>query len=403
MNYSLVGIVALLILLITHFEVIFKVGNIDKIPAFKQYRLFIIATALFYGADIVWGIFDYIDNDIGAYIDTVFYFLLMSTVVFLWARYIIKYLEQRPINGNIATIIAALVPAFCISIVISNFFQPVFFEYANGQYTPHAARYVFLFSLMSLYIIVAIYALISIKFSKKKLVSRCIIISIFGFVMAFAILLQLLYPSQPLYTLGCAVCIALIKAHVVNTEKNELAVSLSKVNKQVEKQSEELADVMELAYSDPLTGAKSKHAYVEFEDNIDKLIRNEEIDEFAVLVFDVNYLKNVNDALGHDVGDRYLIESCTLIKEFFKYSDVYRYGGDEFIIILEGVDYAKRKELVESFRKTVVKNKSQDKPVIATGLSEYNKGKDHSLRSVFNRADKDMYMNKKFLKSNDAK
>ena len=221
--------------------------------------------------------------------------------------------------------------------------------------------------------------------------------------MAVAILLQLLYPSQPLYTIGNAVSIALIKTHVINTEKNELASSLSQVNEQVEKQSEELSTAIELAYSDPLTGAKSKHAYVEFEDNIDNLIRNDEIDEFAVLVFDVNYLKNINDALGHDVGDRYLTESCTLIKEFFKYSDVYRYGGDEFIIILEGVDYAKRKELVETFRKTVVKNKSQNKPVIATGLADYVKGKDHSLRSVFNRADKDMYVNKKYLKSNDAK
>ena len=221
--------------------------------------------------------------------------------------------------------------------------------------------------------------------------------------MAFAILLQLLYSSQPLFAIGCAVSIALIKTHVINTEKNELVVSLSKVNKQVEKQNEELSTAIELAYSDPLTGAKSKHAYVEFEDNIDKLIHNEEIDEFAVLVFDVNYLKNINDTLGHDVGDKYLTESCKLIKDFFKYSDVYRYGGDEFIIILEGVDYAKRKELIESFRATVKKNKQEDKPVVATGLSDYIKGKDHSLRSVFNRADKDMYANKKILKANDGK
>ena len=403
MTYSLVGIVALLILLITHFEVIFKIGNIDKIPAFKQYRAFITATAFFYVSDILWGIFDYVNNDTAAYVVTVFYFLFMSTVVFLWARYIIKYLETKPINGKVATIIASLVPMFCISILIINFFRPIFFEFVNTEYVPHTARYAFLFALMSLYIIVATYALISIKFSKKKIVVRCILIAVFGFNMAVAVLLQLLYPSQPLYTIGNAVSIALIKTHVINTEKNELASSLSQVNEKVEKQSEELAGVMELAYSDPLTGAKSKHAYVEFEDNIDNLIRNDEIDEFAVLVFDVNYLKNINDALGHDVGDRYLTESCTLIKEFFKYSDVYRYGGDEFIIILEGVDYAKRKELVETFRKTVVKNKSQNKPVIATGLADYVKGKDHSLRSVFNRADKDMYVNKKYLKSNDAK
>lgn len=403
MSYSLVGIVAILILLITHFEVILKRGNIEKIPAFKQYRVFIIANALFYVNDILWGIFDYVNNDTASFIVTVGYFLFMSVAVFLWARYIIKYLETDSLNGKIATILAALVPLFCISILIANFFQPIFFEFVDGVYTPHAARYAFLTSLMSLYVIVAAYAFISIKFSKKKLVIRCIIIGTFGIFLAVSILLQLLYPSMPLYTLGCAVGISLIKTHVVNSEKTELAISLSEVNQKVEKQSEELSNAMELAYSDPLTGAKSKHAYVEFEDNIDNLIRNEEIDEFAVLVFDVNYLKNINDALGHDIGDRYLTESCALIKDFFKYSDVYRYGGDEFIIILEGVDYAKRKELIESFRATVKKNKTQNKPVIATGLSDYIKGKDHSIRTVFNRADKDMYANKKILKASDAK
>ena len=77
MSYSLVGIVALLILLITHFEVILKRGNIDKIPAFRQYRAFIISIALFYITDILWGMFDYVDNDTAGYIDTVFYFLFM--------------------------------------------------------------------------------------------------------------------------------------------------------------------------------------------------------------------------------------------------------------------------------------------------------------------------------------
>ena len=403
MSYSLVGIVALLILLITHFEVIIKKGNIDKIPAYKQYRLFIIATALFYITDILWGIFDHYDLDIAGLIITSFYFLLMSVSVFLWARYSFNYLEQRRTNTMVATIIATLVPIFGITVLIVNFFNPIFFEFVDGNYIPHTARYAFLTSLMGLYLIVSIYVFIFIKFARKKLIVRYIIIGVFGIEMAAALLSQLFNPSLPLYSLGCAVGISLIKTYVVNNEKNELEVSLSKINKQVEKQSEELSNAIELAYSDPLTGAKSKHAYVEFEDNIDNLIHNEEIDEFAVLVFDVNYLKNVNDTLGHDIGDRYLIESCAMIKESFKYSDVYRYGGDEFIIILEGVDYAKRKELVETFRETVKKNKTQNKPVIATGLSDYVKGKDHSLRSVFNRADKDMYANKKILKGNDAK
>ena len=405
MSYSLVPIVALSILLITHFEVIFKIGNIEKIPAYKQYRFFVIIVGLFYVSDMLWGIFDYYHLATFNYAVTVFYFVLLSLTVFTWILYVVRYLEERRITSLVVSIIGLLFPLFCLAIIVVNFFTPIFFEFLeDGTYVPHTARYAFLSIQMALQAIIAIYSFVSIRLTNnKRLKTRYFIIGFFCVEMVASILLQLLYAWLPLYSLGCAVGVALIKAHVVNIEKSELATSLSKANKQVKEQSEELSNAIELAYSDPLTGAKSKHAYVEFEDNIDTLIRQEEIDEFAVLVFDVNYLKSINDALGHDVGDRYLTESCALIKEFFKYSDVYRYGGDEFIIILEGVDYAKRQELVAAFRETVKKNKGENKPVIATGLSDYIKGKDHSLRTVFNRADKDMYNNKKYLKSNDAK
>ena len=398
MSYSLVGIVSLLILLITHFEIFLNRENIVKIPAIKEYRLFIIIIALYYITDILWGIFDYVQWKDASYGVTVTYFLWMSLSVFAWVRYVVRYLEQRKINRIVTYIVGILFPIFCISILIVNFFTPIFFEIVDGVYVPHTARYAFLFSLMALFIFVSIYAFVSSFNAKKKLKARYITTGVFSVLMAVAVVLQLCYPLLPIYAIGCATGIALIKSHVVNTEKNELALSLNKVNKQIEKQSVELETAMELAYNDPLTGAKSKHAYVELEESIDKSIRKGEAEDFAVIVFDVNYLKNINDALGHDVGDRYLIESCALIKEYFKYSDVYRYGGDEFIIILEGVDYAKRKELLATFREVVKKNKNQNKPVIATGLADFVKDKDHSLRSVFNRADKDMYANKKILK-----
>ena len=400
MSYSLVGIVALLILFINHFDVIFKKGNIDKIPAYKQYRLFIIAVAIYYVCDILWGIFDNYDLAVSSYTITVLYFFFMSISIFLWVRYVVRYLEERRISNYITSVIGILFPIFCIAILITNFFTPIFFEFTpDGQYVPHTARYAFLFSYMALFLIVGVYSLISSRLSTGKIRVRYLIMAIFSGLMAVAIFVQMLYPFLALFTLGYAVGIALIKNHVVNTEKNELAISLSKINKQIEKQSVELENAIELAYNDPLTGAKSKQAYIELEQSIDKSIKNEEIDELAVVVFDVNYLKNINDALGHDVGDRYLAESCALIKEFFKFSDVYRYGGDEFIIILEGVDYSNRKELLARFRETVKANKSQNKPVVATGLADYIKDKDHSLRTIFNRADKDMYDNKKVLKA----
>ena len=401
MSYSLVPIVALSILLITHFEVIFKIGNIEKIPAYKQYRFFVIIVGLFYVSDMLWGIFDYYHLATFNYAVTVFYFVLLSLTVFTWILYVVRYLEERRITSLVVSIIGLLFPLFCLAIIMVNFFTPIFFEFLeDGTYVPHTARYAFLSIQMALQAIIAIYSFVSIRLTNnKRLKTRYFIIGFFCVEMVASILLQLLYAWLPLYSLGLAVGIALIKAHVVNTEKNELASDLSSVNKQIAKQSKELTTAIELAYTDSLTGAKSKHAYVEFEDNIDRMIRHEEIDEFAVVEFDLNYLKAINDSLGHDTGDKYIIESFHMIRDFFKYSDVYRFGGDEFVLVLEGVDYAKRKTLLESFRKTVQDNKNNNKPVVASGMADFIKDKDHSLRNVFNRADNDMYANKKGLKA----
>lgn len=401
MSYSLVGIAALLILLITHFEIIFKIGNVDKIPAYKQYRFFIIFLAHFYITDILWGIFDHFDLDFAGYIITVLYFTFMSISVFFWAVYVVQYLEERKSTKTVMSIIGLLFPIFTLSIIIANFFTPIFFEFVDGEYIPHAARYAFLSALMALYVIIAIYSFISGAITKSKIKTRYMVIGFFGFVLTTAIILQLLHPNLPLYALGCAVGVALIKTYVVNNEKNELAHSLSSVSKKIEKQEAELSNAKELAYTDSLTGARSKHAYVEIEEELDNLIRKGDIEEFAVVEFDLNYLKKINDTLGHDVGDQYIIESYNTIKEFFKYSDIYRYGGDEFVIVLEGVDYAKRKELIEAFKKATIYNKTHNKPVVACGMADFNKDKDNTLKSVFNRADLDMYSNKKELKANE--
>ena len=69
--------------------------------------------------------------------------------------------------------------------------------------------------------------------------------------------------------------------------------------------------------------------------------------EFAIAMFDVNSLKLINDSLGHEAGDKYLLRACHLICEVFKHSPVYRMGGDEFIVVLSGEDYKNRDSLMK--------------------------------------------------------
>lgn len=75
--------------------------------------------------------------------------------------------------------------------------------------------------------------------------------------------------------------------------------------------------------------------------------------EFAVAVFDLNDLKKVNDTLGHEAGDQYVKDSCKFICQRFKYSPVFRIGGDEFVVILEGIDYEDREEILKGFEEDI--------------------------------------------------
>ena len=168
-------------------------------------------------------------------------------------------------------------------------------------------------------------------------------------------------------------------------------------------QKEKLQSAMKMAYTDPLTGVKSKHAYNETEARMDQRIDEGDVSEFSVIVFDLNDLKQINDSSGHETGDAYIRDACQMICACFKHSPVFRIGGDEFVVILEGEDYANQDALLEQFEKQVLLNRDQNKTVVAFGCSRFEAGKDRSIRNVFERADAGMYRNKTQLKGNSAK
>lgn len=159
------------------------------------------------------------------------------------------------------------------------------------------------------------------------------------------------------------------------------------------KESERLANI------DPMTGVKSKHAFLVSEKDINTEIEENMIDEFAVVVCDVNGLKKINDTLGHKAGDEYICESCHMVCDIFQHSPVYRVGGDEFAVILRGRDYAIRKELMIALHDRSLLHINEGGAVISGGIAEYMPEEDNNFHDVFERADSQMYTEKILLKS----
>ena len=186
---------------------------------------------------------------------------------------------------------------------------------------------------------------------------------------------------------------------VLEGEKNEYRKKLEETLLRELEQKQELGSARRLAYTDPLTGVKSKRAYLEAIERIDKGVSDGSIDEFGVIVFDLNGLKTVNDTLGHEEGDRYIKEGSAIICGTFCHSPVFRIGGDEFVVILEGTDYLKRDILIAEFEELIEENQRSGKVVVSSGIDEFDLSCDTSFSSVFERADKKMYERKCYLKT----
>ena len=175
--------------------------------------------------------------------------------------------------------------------------------------------------------------------------------------------------------------------------------SMQKWEKKAAKERDEAKTI---ALTDPLTGVKSRHAYLLKQKEINASIEDGNAGAFAIAVCDVNGLKVINDTLGHKAGDEYILSASRMICDIFQHSPVYRTGGDEFAVILSGRDHINRKELLLELHRRSVEHISTKEVVISGGLSDYQPGTDTSFHDVFERADVLMYEEKKLLKGMGA-
>ena len=177
-----------------------------------------------------------------------------------------------------------------------------------------------------------------------------------------------------------------------------MLINYSTTRKWEKKAAEERDEARTAAFTDPMTGVKSKHAFLLSEKQYNTAIQEKTAHPFAIAVCDVNGLKVINDTLGHKAGDEYIIKASRMICDIFQHSPVYRTGGDEFVVIMTGRDYLIRKELVLALHDRSVEHISTNDVVISGGLSDYRPDEDVSFHDVFERADALMYEEKKLLK-----
>jgi diguanylate cyclase (GGDEF)-like protein/PAS domain S-box-containing protein len=114
----------------------------------------------------------------------------------------------------------------------------------------------------------------------------------------------------------------------------------------ISEQKEAEAKIHHIAHHDPLTGLPNRlHLQAVLEQSL--ALARREGSELALMFVDLDRFKDVNDSLGHTVGDALLVEVAHRLRESCRESDfVARLGGDEFVVALSGAEVTRAAEVV---------------------------------------------------------
>jgi diguanylate cyclase (GGDEF)-like protein len=111
----------------------------------------------------------------------------------------------------------------------------------------------------------------------------------------------------------------------------------------------------------------------------------------TALMLDVDHFKEINDSLGHAQGDAVLREIAAVIEENCRSHDVVgRYGGEEFLVLLQSVDSNEALEIAERIRCAI---SDRLHVTVSIGLTEYSHAED--AQAVIARADSALYSAKR--------
>lgn len=133
----------------------------------------------------------------------------------------------------------------------------------------------------------------------------------------------------------------------------------------------------ELATLDMLTGAYNRRNFEQY--FAESVFKNKKFNSpFSIIIFDIDYFKQINDLYGHNKGDCILQEIAELVRCTIRDTDLlFRWGGDEFIILLPDITLKNAYKVAEKIRKTIGEydfNLENKEVTVSLGVGEYKNG-----------------------------
>lgn len=176
---------------------------------------------------------------------------------------------------------------------------------------------------------------------------------------------------------------------------DELGIVSEMFNEMVCRLRESQSRLEELATTDPLTGlANRKQIMTNLDLQMESFCRHGT--DFSVLMLDIDFFKRVNDTYGHQAGDTVLIGMANILENILRTLDTAgRYGGEEFMVILDTTDIHQAKQTAERIREAVVNHPFpwQDQELritVSIGVATITSD-DNTLNSLISRVDMALY------------
>ena len=311
------------------------------------------------------------------YADNIIFYYFVSYVTFTWLQYAWYrvYKAQLP---KIAWIFSCAIPFVILNVITitSPWLKLVFYLDENNFY--HRGILNIVFAVLFLCYLVFTSLIAFVQYCKTELLSdkkECL--SICSFIVA-----PLIGGIVQSFTYGCSLAWPC-------TAFSMLLIYLNQQNREVSQ--------------DALTSLNNRATldnYLQYRFNSEKK------ETLALIMFDINSFKCINDTYGHLYGDQALINFSSILKCFFGNTNAFlaRYGGDEFVAIMRNCDEEKVKGIISKMNDSIFTfNENHKLPFplsVSAGYSLFPSKEVNSAKGLIQVADHNMYENKKLYHLN---
>lgn len=187
--------------------------------------------------------------------------------------------------------------------------------------------------------------------------------------------------------------------HQVETAKRDAEIHYLKtieLKREIEERKSAQESLEKLASIDPLTGVLNRREFLILsEQELERALQKGH--PLAVILFDLDHFKKINDTYGHAIGDHVLIHTTKMVRESLRQGEIIgRYGGDEFIILLPGSNCAQGLQIAERLcekiaSQAIATRKGDLSVTLSLGIAELSQAYDSTLETLLAHADQALY------------